>query len=200
MLRQFVRQIKPNRGFTIIELLIVIAIIAILAAAILAAINPVEQLNRSRDTGVRSVASELLSSLDRYYTMTEEWPWNAVVVPPETEEVDTTDLPYTEDAGDPAAYRAMIGELEDKGEVRPGFDSRFANIADRVVMHKPQGFNETAFICFRPRSNAFREEAAQSCMENGNTYNKDATADTLLTLCNNNDGDVHDDNYICIPE
>jgi prepilin-type N-terminal cleavage/methylation domain-containing protein len=40
-----------NYGFTLIELLIVIAILGVLAVVVLVAINPIEQLARTRDGG-----------------------------------------------------------------------------------------------------------------------------------------------------
>ena len=55
-----------QKGFTMIELLIVIAILGILAVAVLAAINPIEQINRGRDTGTRSDAEQLLGAIDRF--------------------------------------------------------------------------------------------------------------------------------------
>lgn len=57
---------KNNQGFTLFELLIVIVLIAILAAAILAAINPVEQFKRASDEGRKVNGYELLRSIGRY--------------------------------------------------------------------------------------------------------------------------------------
>lgn len=62
-------------GFTMIELLIVIAVLGILAVAVLAANNPIEQINRGRDTGSRSDAEQLLSAIDRYYAGKGYYPW-----------------------------------------------------------------------------------------------------------------------------
>jgi len=57
---------RSRAGFTMIELLIVITILGILATAVLSAINPIEQINRGRDTGTRSDAEQLLSAMERY--------------------------------------------------------------------------------------------------------------------------------------
>ena len=63
-------------GFTMIELLVVIAVLGILAAAVLSAINPIEQINKGRDTGHRSDAEQLLSAVDRYFALHELYPLN----------------------------------------------------------------------------------------------------------------------------
>jgi len=70
-----VKKYKLNMGFTLVELLIVITLIAILAVAIVATLNPIEQINRARDARYKNDASELLSAIERYYTSTGEYPW-----------------------------------------------------------------------------------------------------------------------------
>ncbi|OGM33061.1 hypothetical protein A2803_03005 [Candidatus Woesebacteria bacterium RIFCSPHIGHO2_01_FULL_44_21] len=50
---------KLKKGFTLIELLIVIAILGTLAVVVLIALNPVQQLARTRDAGRRSTVSQL---------------------------------------------------------------------------------------------------------------------------------------------
>ena len=54
-----------KQGFTLIELLIVMAIIAILAVGLIAALDPLEQIRKGTDTGVRSTATELKNALVR---------------------------------------------------------------------------------------------------------------------------------------
>ena len=66
---------RSAAGFTMIELLIVISILGILAVAVLSAINPVEQINRGRDTGSRSDAEQLLSAMDRFNAFQGYYPW-----------------------------------------------------------------------------------------------------------------------------
>jgi prepilin-type N-terminal cleavage/methylation domain-containing protein len=67
---------RTNKGFTLMELLIVIGVLGILAAGLLAAIDPFEQLKKARDTNNRSATIELLSSLTRYYASHGAFPWN----------------------------------------------------------------------------------------------------------------------------
>lgn len=61
------RKIK-NQGFTLIELLIVIAILGVLAVVVLVAINPVQQLARTRDSGRKSTIAQVGHALQAYYT------------------------------------------------------------------------------------------------------------------------------------
>lgn len=69
------QKLKLQLGFTMIELLIVITILGILAVAVLSAINPIEQINRGRDTGRQSDAEQLLSAIDRYNAFQGFYPW-----------------------------------------------------------------------------------------------------------------------------
>ncbi len=69
------KKIHFQKGFTMIELLIVITILGILAVAVLSAINPIEQINRGRDTGSQSDAEQLLSAIDRYNAFQGFFPW-----------------------------------------------------------------------------------------------------------------------------
>lgn len=66
-------------GFTLVELLIVIALIAVLSVAVLATINPIEQSNKARDAKVQNDAAEVLNAYERYYTSTTHYPWMDVV-------------------------------------------------------------------------------------------------------------------------
>jgi prepilin-type N-terminal cleavage/methylation domain-containing protein len=70
---------KVTKGFTLIELLIVMAILGVLAVVVLVAINPVQQLARTRDAGRKSGVAQLGHALEAYYTSR-----NGSYVPPST--------------------------------------------------------------------------------------------------------------------
>ncbi|TRZ49056.1 type II secretion system protein [bacterium] len=69
-------------GFTLMELLIVIGVLGILAAGLLAAIDPFEQLKKARDTNNRNAAIEMLGSAQRYYANHGYLPWYKIGVAP----------------------------------------------------------------------------------------------------------------------
>jgi prepilin-type N-terminal cleavage/methylation domain-containing protein len=64
-----------SSGFTLVELLIVIAILGVIATVVIAAINPIEQANRARDSKYRADASQLLSATERYFVSQSSFPW-----------------------------------------------------------------------------------------------------------------------------
>lgn len=71
------RYLNKKNGFTLVELLIVIALIAILSVAVLATINPIEQTNKARDARVQNDAAEVMNAAERYYASVSRYPWEA---------------------------------------------------------------------------------------------------------------------------
>lgn len=63
------------RGFTLVELLIVIGLLGAIALIVIAAINPIEQANRARDARFKADGSQLISAVERYYAAHSKFPW-----------------------------------------------------------------------------------------------------------------------------
>lgn len=66
---------KLSAGFTLIELLVVIGILGILASALVATIDPFEQLSKATDSSTQNTAVEFVNAATRYYTTHTKLPW-----------------------------------------------------------------------------------------------------------------------------
>lgn len=67
-MNNFFKTLKKSSGFTLIELLVVIGILGILAAALIATIDPFEQLKKAQDANVKNTAVEFVNANIRYYS------------------------------------------------------------------------------------------------------------------------------------
>lgn len=164
-------------GFTMIELLIVIAVLGILAVAVLASINPIEQINRGRDTGSRSDAEQLISAMDRYYAAKGYYPWMTNGISANT---------WTDPAGTAAGASAgdlvqlnntnsnlgvddldIMDALSSGGtaELKSSFTSRLVDPAasNFLSVYNSGVSGESTYACFIPKSASFREEAWNRC-------------------------------------
>lgn len=172
---------KLSKGFTMIELLIVIAVLGILAVAVLSAINPIEQINRSRDTGSRSDAEQLLSAIDRFYTNQGYYPWQSGAT-------DTTDFEtltqvteiapvVTEMAG--CTMLDMLGNgittvagCTGSEELKASFTTRITETvagapkANPLYLYYDSAQNgNSVYVCFAPKSGSFQTEATKRCTD-----------------------------------
>jgi type II secretion system protein G len=60
--------LNPTRGFTLVEIIVVIAIVAVLATGLIVGINPRAQQDKARDATRFSDISEIRKSLNLYYS------------------------------------------------------------------------------------------------------------------------------------
>ncbi len=168
-----------NLGFTMIELLIVIAILGILAVAVLSAINPLEQINRGRDTGLRSDAEQLLNAIDRFYAFNGFMPWQGGAA-----DVDNMDIAWGAvsatypivtlvahpDVGCTTVERLSVAPNAPavptcqnwSDELKTSYIARIldTNYRGLYIFKGDITPSDSVYVCFAPQSNAFRVEAA----------------------------------------
>lgn len=61
------KELRIEKGFTLIEVILVAIIVALMAITALMGLNPVEQINKSRDSGKVSRCKEAIPAAERYY-------------------------------------------------------------------------------------------------------------------------------------
>lgn len=194
-------------GFTMIELLIVIAILGILAVAVLSAINPVEQINRGRDTGSRSDAEQLLSAIDRFNAFQGYYPWQngasdqtyslpfqiwsqATGVAPGLEQ-NTTGCGVSDLLSAGSTTPACTGS----NELKVTFFSRiFDSGYNYLNIYHGANASDSTYICFTPKSDAFNTEAKTRCGVNGAGLPADLLSEAA-TICD----DTNDVYMVCLP-
>jgi prepilin-type N-terminal cleavage/methylation domain-containing protein len=201
---------NTNKGFTLIELLIVIAVLGILAVAVLSAINPIEQINRSRDTGSQSDAEQLIGAIDRFYANQGYYPW-------QTGTEDTTDFPAITQItalapvvtgstctmlnrlanGDPNIV-GCAGAQELKGSYATkitavGVNGQPTNNPLYIYFDGSVAGN-SFYVCFRPVSGSFQTSTAARC---ANALPADLPAAVICQVDVNGDSVLED--LSCLP-
>ncbi len=165
-----------QKGFTLIELLVVIGILGILAAALVATIDPFEQLRKGTDARVENTVIETQNALLRYYTIRGTMPWdvlngdNCIVAAP--------NIPAGA-AIDPT-YMACVTALIDQGELRSSFENS-TDLANIHISVPDADDPNNVVICYRPESKAKQNDPNTSF---------DATGAISGTQCENNGGDT----------
>lgn len=184
---------RKIKGFTLVELLIVIALIAILSVAVLAPINPIEQANKARDASIQNDAAEVLNALERFYANSQTYPWmyyldadgggqltidDPVFLESDDGGFGICHLPVS-DVNNAATDQANcdmttnFGILLEADELKSSFANKspFQNVdvdTSKLWLMKNSGAGGAIHVCFVPRSNANRNNSQiMRCIDDG---------------------------------
>jgi prepilin-type N-terminal cleavage/methylation domain-containing protein len=166
-----------RKGFTLVELLIVIALLGVIATIVIAAINPIEQANRASDAGMKADASQLISAIERYYTTHGQFPWQATSCsvnggtfcdPAQGADASLSFLTADDPsiglcgaAGAACKTTANQGELVSSLELQTQFLSKNwigANaVSAKLLVGKGSGSSAAVYACWVPKANSNRQ-------------------------------------------
>ena len=146
-----------KKAFTLVELLIVIALIAILSVAVLATINPIEQSNKARDAAMKNDAAEVLGAYERYYASQTKYPWNIGAAADATAVLSSTSVGFGV-----IGLAGADGPLISTSELKTSFKSKkpfiVANQAAEDVFYTYHNANTNDnYVCYFPKAKANRD-------------------------------------------
>lgn len=160
---------QSSKGFTLIELLVVIGILGILAASLVATIDPFEQLKKAQDANVKNVLVEFLNATVRYYTTHNAYPWDPTAnnggnctglgQPP-------SGLPLA--TGNPiTAVDCVSGPLIGDSELKSSYALDTGDLA-RIFITYANDTNQNQVIgCFLPQSKSQQKDANSKYTKTG---------------------------------
>lgn len=151
-----------QKGFTLVELLIVIALLGALAIGLIGALDPFEQLKKGTDTGTRNTVSEIQSAVIRYYALKGSMPWC-----PSTGCVLNTTYVTSALLNTPASL-SYLSYIIDTGELKSNFTTIQSDQLKKIYV---TGTDQQVIVCYQPGSKSFRSDA-------NTKFNADGTVDT----------------------
>lgn len=196
-------KINKRNGFTLVELLIVIALIAILSVAVLATINPIEQSNKARDAAMKNDAAEVLSAYERYYASQTMYPWNVAGTPDTTVLLaGNTALFGVVGVGGTSGVLISTSELKSSFASKKPFQATVTNLEDNFYTYHNATTNSN-YVCYFPKANANRtgtNASSLKCIDTANNRVLDQSATCVIPTTWSYAASATVANAACVPE
>lgn len=201
------------RGFTLVELLIVIGLLGAIALIVIAAINPIEQANRARDARFKSDGAQIISAIDRYFASHSSFPWMDVSGSSLATE-DSFDFTSagSEGVGLCGVDCTTTGLLITSDELKNEFLSRdfVKNVSDhannsfkpdkKVFIGKGTGSSASVYACFIPLSKSNREKAIADDKVRSLSFDAVGIPSSNTSCATASDDWVAGSCFVCVPE
>lgn len=159
-----------SRGFTLIELLVVIGILGILSSALIATIDPFEQLNKAQDANVKNATVEFLNANIRYFTTHNAMPWFSTANGGADCNGGTYTLGGSGSGVQLSTLTTCLTTLVSEGELKQGFLT--FNGLNKIYVTNPNpqtnGTNDV-IACFMPQSKSQQKDLATKYNQDGST-------------------------------
>ena len=199
------KKLKRNLGFTLVELLIVIGLLGAIALIVIAAINPIEQSNRARDTRFKSDSAQLISAIDRYFAARQEFPWVTALAAADNDASYGFVSAGDEGIGICGTDCTIDGLLLENDELKSEFRNRDfidndsgTDDSKKLFIGKEQGTSESVYSCFIPAAKATRQTAIADAEVY--TINPADGSRSATTACDADDANwITSGCYICVP-
>lgn len=147
--------LRNNSGFTLVELLVVIGVLGVLAAGLLATIDPLEQFRKATDSNRRSASLELVNAITRYYAARQALPWDSAAAGgaacnggaiPASSQVTGVSAAST--------FGTCITELTAQGELKSTYATQYGVLNKLYITETSAATDETrsVAVCFNPES------------------------------------------------
>lgn len=159
------KYLSINKGFTLVELLIVIGLLGAIALIVIAAINPIEQANRARDARYKADGGQLISAIERFYAAHSKFPWEVCTgTCPSSEDEFTFVTASDADVGLCSSSGCSAGgTLITNDELKTEFlgrDWAKATTAEKqIFVGKGSGTSSSVYACFIPLAKSTKDKA-----------------------------------------
>ncbi len=197
-----------KKGFTLVELLIVIGLLGAIALIVIAAINPIEQANRARDARFRADGGQIISAVERYFASHSSFPWEGCAGSSCTTSSEAA-FGFVSASDDgvglcSGSSCATAGILVTGDELKSEFIARdfikATAVDKKIFVGKGQGSSSSVYACYIPLSKATRDTAITNVKIRSLSFDANGVPSVNSACTTANDNWGQNGCYVCIPE